>query len=89
MLHPSFLARCGAVLLILAGCSEPSLPDVKPWILEDKVHFAAKSVLCCKKVVTLNKRSSDISEWTSPVRSHNKFNEEWLVVLQSQLIIIC
>lgn len=59
-----------------------------PGAWKSKTDFTAKSVLCCKKVVSLSKRSSDISEWTSPVRSLNKFNEEWLVVLQSQLIII-
>lgn len=87
-MHHPFLARCGAVLLILAGCSEPSLPDVKPWSLEVKVHFAAKSVLCCKKVVTLVK-DHQISE-NGPLQLDllHKYNEEWLVVLQSQLIII-
>ena len=31
---------------------------------EVMVHFAAKSVLCCKNIVTLREISSDISEWT-------------------------
>ena len=69
MVHPSSLGWCNAVLPILVRCPEPTLPGVKLWSLEVMVHFAAKSVLCCKYIVTLSERSSDISEWTSLVRS--------------------
>lgn len=88
MVHHSFLVRCSAVLLILAGCSEPSLPCVKPWSLEVKAHFAAKSVLCCKKVATLVKDHQIPQNGPLQLDFLHKYNEEWLVVLQSQLIII-
>lgn len=64
MVHPSSLGWRSEVLPILMRYSEPTLPGMKLWSLEVMVHFTAKSVVCCKNIVTLSERSSDISEWT-------------------------
>lgn len=66
---PSSKGRCNAVLPTWMRCCEPALPGAKLLSLEVTVYFETKPILCCKSIVTLSKRSSNVSEWTSLVIS--------------------